>query len=200
MLSRSTIILAMVIFFISPAFAQQAQQRSTRELEEDLRSTREEYRQYENLAEKLARAGRQSSNTARNTATRNIQDFMGSCIERREGELGEEITLKQHGKMVKSGTTSVAEAGSPVPARKSAKGSGVYDSPNADRLRQLSQMKSLYVSAKNNSRLAVEKQNEAFERYTQTVEKFGELLSLAIDKYSGELDSRNVQLKEKLDN
>jgi len=198
-LTRTLVFLVAAIFWTLPAIAQQGSHRSTRELKQDLRTTRQEYKKYEGLTAKLKSAAKQSANTARETAAHNLQDFMGDCIERRESELGEEITLKQHGKMVKTGTTEVAEVGSPVPARKASKGSAVYGTTNADRLRQLTNMKSLYVSAKNNSRPAIEMQTQAFDRYSQIIDKFGDQLKWAINGLTQELERRETEKKQNED-
>ncbi len=196
-LTQTLVLVAAVLTLSVPAVAKQGSHRSTRELEKDLRDTQQEYKKYNSLSGKLNSAAKQSSNTARETAVHNFQDFMGECIKRREGELGEVITLKQHGKMVESGTTDVTEVGTPVPAKKGAKGSGVYGTTNGDRLRQLTNMKSLYVSAKNNSRPAIEKQNEAFERHTVTIGKFGSQLEWALNALTQELEQREAEKKDK---
>ncbi|MDX2472724.1 MAG: hypothetical protein QNL91_03375 [Candidatus Krumholzibacteria bacterium] len=196
-LTQILVLAAAVLTLSVPAVAKQGSHRTTRELDKDLRATKNEYKEYKSLSSKLKSSAKQSSNTARETAVHKFQDFMGQCIERREGELGEEMTLKQHGKMVESGTTNVTEVGTPVPVKKSAKGSGVFGTTNEDRLRQLTNMKSLYVSAKNNSRPAIEKQNEAFERYSVTIEKFGSQLEWALNGLTEELERREAEKKEK---
>jgi hypothetical protein len=198
-LTHFLILLTAVVALSVPAVAKQGSDRSTRELEKDLRDTKQEYKKYEDLLSKLNSAARQSSNTARETAIHKFQDFMGECIKRREGELGEVMTLKQHGKMVESGTTDVTKVGTPVPVKKSGKGSGVYGTANGDRLRQLTNMKSLYVSAKNNSRPAIEMQDQAFDRYTTTIDKFGSQLTWARDAMTQELERREAEKKEKKD-
>jgi len=170
--------------------------RTTSEIKKDLRATEQEYNKFKSLRSKLKSAAKQSSNTARETAVHNLQDFMGQCIGRRESDLGDEITIKQHGKMVESGTTKVAEAGAPVPGSKSAKGQ-VYSSSNADRARQLSGMKSIYVGAKNNSRPAIERQEGAFDRYTETIGKFGQHLEWGINGMSNELARREAEAEAK---
>jgi hypothetical protein len=196
-LTQALVLVAAVLTLSVPAVAKEGSHRSTRELEKDLRDTKQEYKKYQSLSGKLNSAARQSSNTARETAVHNFQDFMGECIKRREGELGQEITLKQHGKMVETGTTDVTEVGTPVPAKKGAKGSGVYGTTNGDRLRQLTNMKSLYVSAKNNSRPAIEKQSQAFERYTETIGKFGSQLEWGMNGLTQELERREAEENEK---
>ncbi len=193
------VLLALAVVALLPTWAAAAQgtHRSDSELKRDLRDTEREFKQYKSLKSKLESSAKQSSNTARETAIHNFQDFMGECIRRREGELGEEITLKQHGKMVKSGTTKVAEVGSPVPVKKSAKGLAVHGTTNSDRLQQLSNMKTLYVSSKNNSRPAIERQEGAFGRYTETIDKFGHQLEWAIDGLTQELAQREAAAQEK---
>jgi len=170
--------------------------RSTSEIKKDLRATENEYKKFKSLRSKLDSAAKQSSNTARETAVHNLQDFMGECIRRRESDLSDVITIKQHGEMVKSGTTDVAKAGAPVPGNTSAKGQ-VYSSSNADRARQLSGMKSIYVGAKNNSRPAIERQQGAFERYTETIGKFGQQLEWGVKGMSNELAQREADAEAK---
>ncbi len=185
------------ILATGPAAAEQGTHRSTKELREDLRATQQEYKKYQGLTSKVKSAANQSSNAARESVIHNFQDFMGFCIQRREGELGKEVTLKQHGKMVQPGTTDAAEVGTPVPVKKSAKGSGLYGTTNGDRMRQLSHMKSLYISAKNNSRPAIEKQTNAFDRYVKTIEKFGHQLEWGINGLTQELDRRDAEAEDK---
>jgi hypothetical protein len=172
------------------AGAGQGTDRPSAEIEKDLKETKREYRRFEDLQKKLERAARQTANTARVSAIDEFQDFMGDCIIRREQDLGQEITIKQHGEDVTTGTTDVSEVGSPVPGSKRGKGAAVFDGPNAGRLRQLSLMKSLYVSSKNNARPAAEQQTGAWDRYMTTVQRFGDQLVLAISKMEIELDKR----------
>jgi len=194
---QGLLILAAVTVLPSLLTAAQGTHRTTAELKKDLRATEREYKEFKSLRSKLESAAKQSSNTARKTAIHNFQDFMGECIRRRESDLGSEITIKQHGKMVESGTTDVAKAGAPVPGNKSSKGHGVYESSNGDRLRQLSGMKSIYVGAKNNSLPAIERQTQAFERYAETIGKFGQQLAWGIDGLNNELAKREAAAKAK---
>ena len=187
------ILAVLTLAAVGTSMAAQGTHRTTPELKKDLRDTNQEFKKYEGLLSKLNSSAKQSSNTARQTAVHNLQDFMGKCIQRREADLGDEITLKQHGKMVKSGTTDVADVGAPVPGNKRAKGSGLYDSSNSHRMSQLSNMKSLYVSAKNNSRPAIERQEGAFDRYLETVGRFGNQLEWAANGLQSESDRREAE-------
>ena len=194
--TQTTMVIIVATVMSVTALAGQGTDRSTGELEKDLRATTQEFKKFQDLESKLTSAAKQSSNTARETAVHNFQDFMGDCIKRREGELGEVMTLKKHGEMVKSGTTKVSEVGSPVPVKKAGKGIGIYNTTDGDRLRQLTNMKSIYVSAKNNSRPAIEKQAQAFERYTETIAKFGQQLQSGINQMSSELDNRAAEAEK----
>ncbi len=189
------VLLAMTFAYLA-VLADQGTDRSTAELEKDLRATKREYKEFKSLNAKLESAAKQSANTARETAIHKFQDFMGECIRRREKDLGAEMTIKQHGEMVRSGTTEVAEVGAPVPANNGPRGGGAYDSSNGDRLRQLDNMKSIYVASKNNSRPAIERQTHAFERYTETIGKFGRQLEWAITSLERELEQREAAKSE----
>ncbi len=182
---RKVVVLGMVVLFLTgmaTALAQsdQGNHRKTSELEKDLKATKGEFKAFNSLVRKLESSASQSSNAARDKATENLQDFMGECIGRREKDLGTEMTIKQHGETVKTGTTDVAHVGSPVPSNKSGKGKGLEGTSNENRMRQLSQMKSLYVAAKNNRRPAIEKQGDAFSRYSETIKKFGDQIQWGI--------------------
>jgi hypothetical protein len=195
--TQTMVVIGLATVLSASALAGQGTDRSTSELEKDLRTTKQEFKKFQSLESKLKSAAKQSSNTARETAVHNFQDFMGDCIKRREGELSEVMTLKQHGEMVKPGTSKVSEVGSPVPVKKAGKGVGIYNTTDGDRLRQLTNMKSIYVSAKNNSRPAIEKQAQAFERYTETIAKFGQQLEWAVNGLTQELDRRDAEEKAK---
>lgn len=194
-LSLLTIVL--VVAMTTTVWATQGSHRTTRDLKKDLRATRLELKNFDSLQSKLSSSERQSSNAARQSVISKLQKFMGECILRREDELGEEITLKQHGKDVKSGTTDVAKVGTPVSVKNSGRGLGVYSTTNGGRMSQLSYMKSIYVGAKNNSRLAIEKQTGAFERYTATVAKFGQQLQMGINGMNLALDRREAEARAK---
>ena len=196
-ISRCLLALALLVMLTTTAALAQEADYTPAQLNKALRETKREYKEYKSLKSKLESSARQSSNTARGTAISKFQDFMGECINRREESLDEVMTIKQHGKMVTSGTTSVAEVGSPVKTGKNGKELGVYSSPYGDRVRQLSNMKSLYVSAKNNGRLATEKQGDSLERYTTTINKFGQQLTWAINWLEGELARQEADTKAK---
>ena len=178
----------------SAALAQEAEY-STAQLEKALRETKREYKEYKSLSSKLQSAAKQSSNTSRETVIHKFQDFMGECVVRREGELSKIMTIKRHGEMVTSGTTDVVEVGSPVPTGKNNKELGVYSAPHGNRVRQISNMKALYISAKHNSRLAIERQGDSLERYTVTIDKFGQQLTWAIDWVEAELARQEAVAK-----
>lgn len=188
-------LLTMVLIAILPliALAEQEKPRSTNELEKDLRATQKEFKKFQSLDSKLASAAKQSSNSARTSVTQDFQDFMGECIKRREGDLSEVMTIKQHGKMVQSGTTDVAEVGSKVPGNKRAKFSQDLGASSNPRVRQLSSMKSLYISAKNSLQPAVERQGDAFDRYSDTIAKFGQQLQWGLNELTAELDRRAAE-------
>ncbi|MFT5234438.1 MAG: hypothetical protein ACI9UQ_002484, partial [Candidatus Krumholzibacteriia bacterium] len=111
-------------------WADQGSHRSTSELKKDLRATNLELNNFKSFQSKLSSSARQSSNAARQSVIADIQVFIGECIVRREGDLGDEMTIKQHGKDVTSGTTDVAKAGAPVSVKNSGKGLGVYSTSN----------------------------------------------------------------------
>lgn len=182
--------LVLISMVTTGALAAQDSPRTTAELEKDLRETKREFKQFKNLSSKLESAGRQSSNASRQKVMKNIQEFMGQCIQRREKDLGQDLTIKQHGQMVTSGTTDVAHYDSSKPGTKGKEG-------DSERLRQLSGMKSIYVSAKNNSQPASERQGNAFERYTETMEKFGKQLEWGVNSMSNELDKREAEAAAK---
>jgi len=186
LITRSLLGLVLAMVLATGALAADEPSRSTRELENDLRDTKREFKEFKSLQSKLESSGRQSSNASRQKVMKKNQEFMGECIQRRESDLGEEITLVQHGKMVKSGTTDVANYDS---SQSKKDGSAV----NNDRLRQLSNMKSIFVGAKNNAQPASERQGEAFDRYTDTFGKFGQQLQWGIDAMQQELDNREAK-------
>ncbi len=194
---RFLLVTALAFIFAAPAALAQESVYNKSQLVKALKETKREYKEFKSLSSKLESAGRQSSNSARGTVTGKIQDFMGECIFRRQEALGEIMTIKQHGQMVTTGTTDVAKAGSPVPTGKNSKELGVYSQPHGDRVRQISNMKSLYTSAKHNARLATERQGDSFERYTKIMDKFGQQLTWAINWIEGELARQEEEAKAK---
>jgi len=172
------------------SLADELEDFNTRDLENHLRKTSKELKTMKNLEKKLESAGRQSSNSARKSTINDIQDHMGSCILRREDDLGQDHTIKKHGEMVTKGTTSAAEVGSPV-GTSTAKTSLQYKEGIAGlRLRQLSRMQSIFVSATHNMQPAIEKQGESLDRYTTQVRKFRKELETSVSILETELEKR----------
>ncbi len=195
--SRCLLVLAVVVMLpASTALAQEADY-TTAQLKRALRETNQEYKEFKSLKSKLESAARQSSNTARGTTINKFQNFMGECIKRRQESLGEVMTIKQHGELVTSGTTSVSEVGSPVPTGNNSVEQGIYQAPYGNRVRQLSNMKALYTSAKLNSQLATERQGNSLERYNETIDEFGQQLDGAINWLEGELAKREAEAEAK---
>jgi hypothetical protein len=165
----------------------------TRDLENHLRKTSKELKTMKNLEKKLQSASKQSSNTARKSAINNLQDHMVQCILRREDDLGQDHTIKKHGEAVTAGTTSAAEVGAPV-GTSVAKTSLNYKEGIAGlRLRQLSRMQSIFVSAKHNQQPAIEKQGDSLDRYSNQVRKFREELETSVSILESELEKRAQQ-------
>ncbi len=122
---------------------------------------------------------------------------MGSCILRREDDLGQEHTIKKHGETVTAGTTSAAEVGSPV-GTSTAKTSLQYKEGIAGlRLRQLSRMQSIFVSAKTNLQPAIEKQGDSLDRYQTKVRQFREELERSHSILTTELEKRTQEMEQK---
>ena len=168
---------------------------TTRELEDALRKTGKELKTMKNLEKKLESAARQSANTDRKTAINNLQEHMGSCILRREDDLGQDHTIKKHGEMVTSGTTAAAEVGTPVGTSRAKTSLNFKEGIAGLRLRQLSRMQSIYVSAKHNKQPAIERQGDSLGRYTTQVRKFREELEGSKSILEAELEKR-AQEKE----
>jgi|GEM_PF-3254947 len=184
-------LLLLVLVTLMPVLAMaQENPPTTPELEKALRATQREFKDFKSLRSKLESAGKQSSNASRSSSVQNFQEFMVECIFRRERELGEDITLKQHEGTVKSGTTEVAELGAPVPTRKRSKGSNLAGTLNGARLNQLSSMKGLAIAAKNIQQPAIERQNDSFDRYLANADKFGSQLEWGLNALTSELDRR----------
>ncbi|MCK9995579.1 MAG: hypothetical protein KAH56_04775 [Candidatus Krumholzibacteria bacterium] len=172
------------------SLADELEDIETRDLESHLRKTSKELKTMKNLEKKLESAGRQSSNTARKSTIDNIQDHMGSCILRREDDLGQDHTIKQHGETVTHGTTSAAEVGAPVGTSRAKTSLNFKEGIAGLRLRQLSRMQSIFVSAKHNKQPAIEKQGESLDRYTTQVVKFRKELETSISILETELEKR----------
>ncbi len=171
-----------------PALADADAERPTAELKRDLKETRGEHEKFADLRRKLDSAGRQSANAARASSVDDMQAFMKDCILRRERELGDVMTIKQHGEMVRAGTTGAGAVGAPVPAN----GGMAPDGPQAHRVRQLTNMKSLYVTTKQNARPAVERQEGAYERYLAAVDRFGGELAAGVSRLTNEIAAREA--------
>ncbi len=175
---------------------------NTRDLENHLRKTSQELKTMKNLEKKLESAGRQSSNTARKSTIDKIQDHMGSCIIRRENDLGQDHTIKQHDETVTKGTTSAAEVGSPVGTSRAKTSLNFKEGMAGLRLRQLSRMQSIFVSAKHNKQPAIEKQGDSLDRYSTQVRKFREELETSVSILETELEkrAREQELKKEQEN
>lgn len=167
-------------------------ERSTATIERDLRNTEYELAKLQRLQKDLDRASRQSSNVARSSAVSALDEFMLAAVKRRERDLGQKMTLKQQGEMVRSGTTEVAEVGSPVPTNRRNGGRVLYDTSDGDRLHILLNLQTLQVSAKNISRPASEGQEKVFDQYVATVSSFAQQISAAKAALEAELASREA--------
>jgi len=172
--------------------AQDAKPRSTNDLKSDLRNSEHELKKMQDLQRKMKSAGRESSNSTRQKLSEQLREHMVECILRREDDLGMEHTIKRHGETTTSGTTSAAEAGAPVGTSSSKQAKNLYnmDGPNADRMRQMSRMQSIYVSTQKSVRSAVEKQSDAFDRYMGDLVGFEGQLQLWVSDLQTELDTR----------
>jgi hypothetical protein len=172
------------------SLADELEDFNTRDLESHLRKTTKELKTMKNLEKKLESAARKSSNTARKSTINDIQDHMAHCILRREDDLGQEHTIKMHGEHVTSGTTSAAEVGAPVGTSKAKTSLNFKEGIAGLRLRQLSRMQNIFVSAKHNKQPAIEKQGESLDRYTTQVRRFREELETSISILETELEKR----------
>jgi len=170
--------------------ADELKEFSTRELEAHLRKTTAELKTMKNLESKLESAARQSSNSARKSTIGKLQDHMVQCILRRETDLGQEHTIKMHGEHVTSGTTSAAEVGAPVGTSRAKTSLNYKEGIAGLRLRQLSRMQSIYVSAKRNQQPAIEKQGDSLDRYATQARKFREELERSKSILDAELEKR----------
>ncbi len=175
----------------------------TRELEAHLRKTTAELKTMKDLERKLESAARQSSNSARKSTIDKLQDHMAQCILRREDDLGQEHTIKMHGEYVTSGTTSAAEVGAPVGTSRAKTSLNHKEGIAGLRLRQLSRMQSIFVSAKRSQQPAIEKQGDSLDRYGAKVRRFGEelersksILETELEKRARERELKAEQLKE----
>ncbi len=115
---------------------------------------------------------------------------MAEAVKRRERDLGREMTLKQQGELVRTGTTEVAEVGSPVPTNRRNGGRSLFDTTDGNRLNLLLNMQTLQVSARNISRSAIEGQQQAFAQYSEVAGSFSLQLSSAIGAMRAELARR----------
>ena len=175
------------------AVADELEDFQTRDLENHLRKTSKELKTMKNLEKKLQSASKQSSNTARKSAINNLQDHMVQCILRREDDLGQDHTIKKHGEEVTTGTTSAAEVGAPVGTSRAKTSLNFKEGIAGMRLRQLSRMQSIFVSAKHNQQPAIEKQGDSLDRYSNQVRKFREELETSISILETELEKRAQQ-------
>ena len=175
---------------------------NTSDLESHLRKTSKELKTMKNLEKKLTSAARQSSNTARKSTINDLQDHMVQCIIRREDDLGQEHTIKMHGETVTKGTTSATEVGTPVGTSRAKTSLNFKEGIAGLRLRQLSRMQSIFVSAKHNQQPAIERQGESLDRYATQVRKFREELETSVSILEGELEkrTRENELKKEQDN
>lgn len=196
-LAALAICLTVIAGIVPDSRADDLKEFDTRELEGHLRKTDKELKTMKNLEKKLESAARKSSNSDRKTAINKIQDHMGSCILRREDDLGQEHTIKKHGETVTAGTTSAAEAGAPVGTSR-AKTSLQYKEGIAGlRLRQLSRMQSIFISAKTNLQPAIEKQGDSLDRYQTKVRQFREELERSHSILTTELEKRTAEMEKK---
>ncbi len=185
-----TICLSVTAGIAVESLADELENFNTRDLENHLRKTSKELKTMKNLEKKLTSAARQSSNTARKTAISNLREHMGQCILRRENDLGQDHTIKMHGKEVTSGTTAAAEVGTPVGTSRAKTSLNFKEGLAGLRLRQLSRMQSIYVSAIQNEQPAIERQGDSLDRYTTQVRRFREELERSKSILDAELEKR----------
>ena len=185
-----TICLSVTAGIAVESLADELEDFNTRDLENHLRKTGKELKTMKNLEKKLTSAARQSSNTARKTAISNLREHMGQCILRRENDLGQDHTIKMHGKEVTSGTTAAAEVGTPVGTSRAKTSLNFKEGLAGLRLRQLSRMQSIYVSAIQNEQPAIERQGDSLDRYTTQVRRFREELERSKSILDAELEKR----------
>ena len=197
--SRLLLMAACLALLIGTAAqAAEPKPRSTSELRSDLRESERELKQMKDLQRKMKSAGRESSNSTRQKLSETLRGHMVDCIIRREDDLGMEHTIKKHGETTTSGTTDAAKAGAPVgtSSSKQAKNLNLMDGPNADRLRQMSRMQSIFVSTQKIARPAIEKQGDSFDSYMEKLGKFEQQLQLWTNDLQVELESRETPKKE----
>ena len=185
-----TICLSVTAGIAVESLADELENFNTRDLENHLRKTSKELKTMKNLEKKLESAARQSSNTARKTSINNLREHMGQCILRRENDLGQDHTIKMHGKEVTSGTTAAAEVGTPVGTSRAKTSLNFKEGLAGLRLRQLSRMQSIYVSALQNEQPAIERQGDSLDRYTTQVRRFREELERSKSILDAELEKR----------
>ena len=185
-----TICLSVTAGIAVESLADELENFNTRDLENHLRKTSKELKTMKNLEKKLESAARQSSNTARKTSINNLREHMGQCILRRENDLGQDHTIKMHGKEVTSGTTAAAEVGTPVGTSRAKTSLNFKEGLAGLRLRQLSRMQSIYVSAIQNEQPAIERQGDSLDRYTTQVRRFREELERSKSILDAELEKR----------
>ena len=178
--------------------ADDAKPRSTNELQRDLRNSEQELKKMQDLQRKMKSAGRESSNSTRQKLAEDLRLHMVDCILRREDDLGMEHTIKRHGETTTSGTTDVAEVGAPVgtSSAKQVKNLQIMEGPNADRMRQMSRMQSIFVSTQKIKRSAVEKQGDSFDMYMDKLARYEGQLQLWANDLQNELDARAEAAKK----
>jgi hypothetical protein len=188
--------LAVVAGAAAESRADELKKFSTRDLENALKKTTKELMTFASLEKKLVSAGNKSSNTNRKSVLIDIQDHMAKCIIRREDDLGQEHTIKMHGRHVASGTTGAADVGAPV-GTSLAKTSLLYvEGIEGYRLRQLSLMQSLFIATEQNLQPAIERQGESLDRFASFTRRFREELERNQMILEGELEKR-AQADEK---
>jgi hypothetical protein len=191
---RSTGLVICLAFLVGASFCALAQDElkpfSTKDLEAHLRKTEKELKTLKNLEGKLESASRQSSNSSRRKVIEGIQEHMGACILRREDDLGQEHTIRQHGEPVSGGTTGAAEVGAPVGSSNTTNPLMYKEGLAGMRLRQLARLQAIFVAARQINQSAVERQGDALERYLDQTRRFREELERAVGFINDELDRR----------
>lgn len=187
MVKKTILLAALLAMTAGPAVADYVESLSNQDLKYVTRDVQDEMRRHDNLLSKLKSAGRSSSNSSRKSVVNDLNQAMADVVFEREELLGQEHTIMRHNTYTESGTTDAAEVGAPVGTRGRNRRVRVgMEDQYPEALQRLARMQSLLVTAKRIEVQAIEKQGEAFEKYSQLARDFGEVI----------LTERNILMNE----
>lgn len=166
--------------------------RATGDLQAEVRTCERELATFRDYEARLARAERQSSNTARASVIDGLQQHMIDVVLRREDALGVEHTVIRHGQPP-TGPTSAAEVGTPMSNKETRRRMSRGTSTKSPAFLRLSRLQGQVVSGERIYRQAVEKQNGAFATYTAIVADFGAVLESELQGLRNELARREQE-------